>query len=190
MDKNEIYSQILENSKPTVARWRKEKRAIIELLDNYFSLEEIQEFIDSRKIIRLDNMFFPLNTISELINIFVGYVCICENDEDYEILHILCRNAGVINIHQLYTFDYLKFISFLNHLQNDLVFKNFVMDFNFSKFNKLLHYKVEQFPPNDDFITSPFYYSSETIYIKINKFLSKVDNFDEKLYSFDPKDLL
>ena len=58
MDVNEIYSKLLENSKPTVGRWRSENRLIIQFLDSYFTPAEIFEFVSNRKVTKLDNLLY------------------------------------------------------------------------------------------------------------------------------------
>jgi hypothetical protein len=58
MDVNEIYSKLLENSKPTVGRWRSENRLIIQFLDSYFTPAEIFEFVSNRNVTKLDNLLY------------------------------------------------------------------------------------------------------------------------------------
>ncbi|MCG3685923.1 hypothetical protein ACOTWV_08275 [Aliarcobacter butzleri] len=54
MSKAKLISDILDVSERTIFRWKNEKKLITELLYNYFSDEDLQEFISTRKIKRLD----------------------------------------------------------------------------------------------------------------------------------------
>lgn len=54
MSKAKLIADILDVSERTIFRWKNEKKLITELLYNYFSDEDLQEFINSGKIKRLD----------------------------------------------------------------------------------------------------------------------------------------
>jgi hypothetical protein len=52
--KNSILSQLLGNTINTVTNWRNEQRPIIVLLEKYFQDSEIEKFLDTGKITRLE----------------------------------------------------------------------------------------------------------------------------------------
>ncbi|WP_418186109.1 hypothetical protein ACNSOS_04540 [Aliarcobacter vitoriensis] len=51
---NSTLSKILGNSLKTVSNWKKEKRLIINLLEKYFSKEDLEEFIEKNKVSKYD----------------------------------------------------------------------------------------------------------------------------------------
>lgn len=51
---NSTLSKILGNSLKTVSNWKKEKRLIIDLLEKYFTKEDLEEFIDKNKVSRYE----------------------------------------------------------------------------------------------------------------------------------------
>lgn len=53
---------------PTYYRWKKEKRPIVDLLEKYFSTEEIQEFLETEKIRKLELIKgFTVEELEELL---------------------------------------------------------------------------------------------------------------------------
>jgi hypothetical protein len=44
------YSKLLQNTTRTISNWKKEGRAIISLLEKYFSKEDLEEFLETGKI--------------------------------------------------------------------------------------------------------------------------------------------
>ena len=60
---NSTLSKLLGNSLKTISNWKKEKRPIINLLLKYFKKEDLEEFIETGKILRLED-----NKDQELLN--------------------------------------------------------------------------------------------------------------------------
>lgn len=50
MSKAKLISEILEVSERTIFRWKKENKLVTDLLDKYFTDEDLIEFINTRKI--------------------------------------------------------------------------------------------------------------------------------------------
>lgn len=59
MTKEQIMTELFEFSAPTYYKWyKKEKRRIFELLDYSFSLNELEEFLETGKIKKFDDLSF------------------------------------------------------------------------------------------------------------------------------------
>jgi phosphoglycerate-specific signal transduction histidine kinase len=56
MKQDEVTSIVLGCSVSGFYKWKKQKRPIIELLDKYFTKEELEEFILSKKIAKLERL--------------------------------------------------------------------------------------------------------------------------------------
>ena len=69
MSKAKLISEILEVSERTIFRWKKEKKLITEILDKYFTDEDLNEFIKKRKI----NRFELFNDFSYIISDKINY---------------------------------------------------------------------------------------------------------------------
>lgn len=54
MKKDEIFSDILGCSVSGFYKWKKQNRRIIDLLENYFSLQDLNEFINTGKISKFE----------------------------------------------------------------------------------------------------------------------------------------
>ncbi len=55
MKKEDIFTSLFGFSSPTFYNWQREKRPVINLLDKYFSKDELEEFLSTNKINRLEN---------------------------------------------------------------------------------------------------------------------------------------
>lgn len=49
------YSKLFQNTIRTISNWKVEKRPIITLLEKYFTKEDLEEFLETGKISRLEN---------------------------------------------------------------------------------------------------------------------------------------
>jgi hypothetical protein len=47
-------AKLIGNNEKTIYRWKKEERPIIDLLEKYFSVEDLEEFLETNKIKRLE----------------------------------------------------------------------------------------------------------------------------------------
>lgn len=78
--------KILGNSKKTVYRWKEEKRPIIALLEKYFTEKDLEEFITTYSIARMDtlrNIELKLNSnIPTILELFNELFCIRKNISD------------------------------------------------------------------------------------------------------------
>jgi len=59
-------SSLFSNSPKSVSNWRKEKRPIIQLIDKYFTKEDLQEFLENGRISRLDEADFIQKEVFQL----------------------------------------------------------------------------------------------------------------------------
>lgn len=63
-----MYKQIAKligNNEKTIYRWKKEKRQIIDLLEKYFTKQDLEEFLETDKINKFDKMNFLQNKVIE-----------------------------------------------------------------------------------------------------------------------------
>lgn len=65
MKKDAIVSKIIGSSVPTYYNWKREQRPIINLLEKYFSKEELEEFLQNEKINKFEKFNFINNEILE-----------------------------------------------------------------------------------------------------------------------------
>ncbi len=68
MSKAKLISEILEVSERTIFRWKKENKLVTDLLDKYFTDDDLNEFIKTRKINRFELCNDFSYIISEKIN--------------------------------------------------------------------------------------------------------------------------
>lgn len=54
----QTLSKILGNTQKTVSNWKKEKRPIMELLYKYFTKEELEEFLQTGEVKKLEELNF------------------------------------------------------------------------------------------------------------------------------------
>ena len=54
ISKNDIYSKIFGFNPSTYYRWKEDKRPIIDLIDKYFSINELNEFLNKKEISRFE----------------------------------------------------------------------------------------------------------------------------------------
>ncbi|MGD9553116.1 MAG: hypothetical protein AB7D96_05435 [Arcobacteraceae bacterium] len=73
MNNNEIMSQLFGFSAPTYFRWKKEKRLIINLLEKFFSKEDLEEFLQTGEIERLEQDNTKTNKIDDINVILIDY---------------------------------------------------------------------------------------------------------------------
>lgn len=65
MDFKTLMSTLFGFSAPTFYSWKKEQRPIINLLDKYFTKEDLVEFLETGKIEKLENIYFIENFYQE-----------------------------------------------------------------------------------------------------------------------------
>ncbi len=67
MLKNSIIASIMKMTPQGVGKWKKEERPIIKLLDQYLTKEDLEEFLKTGKILKLE--FIPnLDDVLKIIN--------------------------------------------------------------------------------------------------------------------------
>jgi len=49
-------AKLIGNNEKTIYRWKKENRQIINLLEKYFTKQDLEQFLDKEKIDRYDNL--------------------------------------------------------------------------------------------------------------------------------------
>lgn len=54
MKKEDIYSKILDCSVSGFYKWKKQNRLIIKLLEKYFTQKDLEEFIDTGSVTKLE----------------------------------------------------------------------------------------------------------------------------------------
>lgn len=72
---NTNIGKILEMTSQGVGKWRKENRPIINLLEKYFTKEELEEFLKTEKINkleRLDELLEIEKKYNEIIKVIEG----------------------------------------------------------------------------------------------------------------------
>jgi len=67
--KNTIIAKVLGFTPPAVSSWRKQNRPIIELLETYFTANEIEDFLENGRISDKDDQFSN-NQFSKIEEIF------------------------------------------------------------------------------------------------------------------------
>lgn len=150
MDKNEIYSMLLDNSKPTVARWRAENRPIIQLLDTYFTPTEIFEFLEKKTIYKYDTLLLfndlKKNVLIDKEILFFDFIYVYGN----ELIDVLLNLYNYI-----FNSKDSKFNIFINTYQKDAYFRQFIDDLisnNFSYYIERLETIKSEYDFKDDFI--------------------------------------
>lgn len=86
-----MYKEIAEligNNDKTIYRWKKEGRPIISLLEKYFTKEDLEEFLETGKIQKLDNLKLLNKTAEQIVLDFFyeKYTNNFINDEFAEII--------------------------------------------------------------------------------------------------------
>ncbi len=97
MNYNEIMSKLFGFSAPTYFRWKKEKRSIINLIDNYFTKEELIEFIHSGVVKKYE---------------------LTKNMDFEEISNLVHKNDSIKNTRLFEIIDFLKRISIKDFRDN------------------------------------------------------------------------
>lgn len=97
MIKTSLLSIILNNSERTIQRWKKEERPIIKLLDKYFSDSDLKEFLDTGRILSLDE-----------ISIYKNLSNYCTKHLSNDLIFLFDNNHKYSDIHPLYVlFDFI-----------------------------------------------------------------------------------
>lgn len=71
MKREEIFTQLFQFSVPTFYNWQREKRPIMELLDKYFTKEDLEEFLEYGTVEKLEftNLQDYGNRVAEFVKI-------------------------------------------------------------------------------------------------------------------------
>lgn len=139
MIKNNLIAHLLENSDRTVARWRNEDRKIVRFLDEYFTNQDISEFLKNGKISRLDRQDVNSNIINdyhirfydifnqniEVLKMFFSFMKL--NEEKFEFAY-----------EDTFISTYNSFL-FIEYLMNNEVNSDFEQNIN-DEINSLLQY--------------------------------------------------
>ncbi len=72
MKVEEIYMKLFNFSRPTYYKWKRENVKVIQLLEKYFSKEELEEFLETGEITKLENIS-PHDYVSEKYLIDFAY---------------------------------------------------------------------------------------------------------------------
>ena len=60
MSFKEIISLLFNNSPATWYRWKNEDRLIVELIEKYFGKNDLEEFVKTKKILKLDKYYYEV----------------------------------------------------------------------------------------------------------------------------------
>lgn len=71
MNNNELMSKLFGFSAPTYFRWKKEKRPIIDLIEKFFSKEELEEFLKTGEISKLEKVKNANNQIDNINDLLI-----------------------------------------------------------------------------------------------------------------------
>jgi hypothetical protein len=86
MKKEEIYLELFKFTRNTFYVWKRENRPIINLLEKYFSDEDLEEFLENEKISKLDITQKFIEQRNEKINLYIEFISRIEiHDLDFEI---------------------------------------------------------------------------------------------------------
>ena len=69
MTKNELYSKLFGFNASTYHRWKNEARPIIKLLQKYCDQNELEEFLQTGKISRLENTDIDMDLVNRIENL-------------------------------------------------------------------------------------------------------------------------
>lgn len=165
MISNLLLSKIFLNSVRSAQNWRKENRPIVNLLDEYFTDSDIEEFIENEHITRfsynytidyiiadyLDQFYKIFNTNSHLLNLFLDFI------QDVYIDHIVafeCREDFKSIKHNHYFTTYL-----INNNINGL-----------DEFDEFDEFRIRQMLENEHFVriivdmySSKFHYATQIL---------------------------
>jgi hypothetical protein len=107
MTKEQIMVELFEFSAPTYYKWtKKEKRKIFDLLNYAFTLEELEEFINSGKIQKIEiinNNQGLINKVKEFVNELV------KNSNIFIAKNVLNQIKEHCNIHNKLDYEELRF---------------------------------------------------------------------------------
>lgn len=149
LTKNEIFTKLFDFNPSTYYRWKEEKRPIITLIEKYFSLQDLNEFIETGKISRFE-------IIEEFKMILQG------SKLDY--LGFINKSLKHATQFDFFTDLYYRFLVYIHTIQNDpkhsdVEFQNifqlndalpsFLINNSFTHLNELeihqFQYKIHQF---------------------------------------------
>ncbi len=145
MSKAKFIADILEVSERTIFRWKKENKLVTEILDKYFTDEDLEEFIKTRKI----NKFELCNDFSYIISDKINY---------YEMKFIFSISHYGLN-----------FIEMLNNLFDGKLHKQI----NNNIYNESLFFEISNDEDYLKFLNYLFDTKFEYFYNKLNEILIK-----------------
>jgi len=171
MDKYQIYADLLENSRATTSRWKRENRKIIHFLEKYFSLSDITEYLKTGHISKYDRYNHLDNTLKLCIEKYISFIKVCDSEQDFTILYLLTEkfNEDTYFYGKHYSFDLNKFHFFEDIIKNNPILQSFIIDLSKSNYTVLKNYIV------GDCIMDV------ADSIKINTFLTNISNMDMHL---------
>ena len=70
MKLEEIYMELFNFSRPTYYKWKRENIKVIKLLEKYFSKEDLEEYLETGKVSRYENLD---NLDSDLLERHIAY---------------------------------------------------------------------------------------------------------------------
>jgi len=93
MSKDQIYMKLFSFSRPTYYKWKREKVPAIQLIQNYFNDEDLQEFLSTGRVSRLDNQMlgddFKDLILDDHVLCNVKFKLITLSDGSFKMLEIL-----------------------------------------------------------------------------------------------------
>lgn len=100
-----ILSQLFGHTAKSVSNWKKEKRPVVQLVHKYFSNEDIEEFLTTEKIQRLEKrkvdehskgkIIQPLNITKETNEAITAYQIVKMGDKTFQFNCSLTRSSCV-----------------------------------------------------------------------------------------------
>lgn len=117
LSKNEIFTKLFDFNPSTYYRWKDEKRPIIGLIEEYFSLQDLHEFLETGRVSKLD-----LTNERENVFYYAGF----------EYLDLFLQKSHLVSIGDIINSKFMDlFFNVLVYAKNDIanqsVFKPFTM---------------------------------------------------------------
>lgn len=170
MKKEEVFTQLFLFSAPTFYNWQREKRPIIVLLDQYCSKEDLEEFLETGKIQKMEELNYLVDLKKEIVsqyaNIFyqLFYELASPSGESRKLIINLIEQCAAVNTT---INDVLESTSFLKNL-------NEVLQAGENNYNGLILLLDELGKKNQDY--KPFGLFQK----EYGKFLKRLSNFTSK----------
>lgn len=175
----ETMAKLFSTSEGTYYKWKKENRPIIKLLEKYLERSEIEEFLETGKIIKFERKEIYDDYFNEMINNIIKIIY--KFDVHHKFLSIiLSTESNFVNLIQFET----KYISLYNENKLskfeliDLIKYKFPMDvYKFIKLHKKDNFEILEISLKDG-------YQWLVNYLRLLKY-SQENNFYDKLFGND-----